>query len=90
MKKTLKSKFCDQTRFGWGYHDAVQSVQEGWDNSNKNYGFGPAIKITCPNDVLVYHDDLVYAEGWIRGYYAAKDKQDTMDSERAWFEHAGQ
>lgn len=87
-KARVTSKFENRVRFNWGFHDAVQVVREGWQR--KNYGFGPALKIESPEDVLARHFDRVYARGWIMGYYEAVGRQsggadlNNMSSEVAW------
>lgn len=83
--KKTPPKFEDRVRFNWGYHDAAQAFREGW-GVEKNFGFGPAIRILLPVDVLSQHPDGVYAEGWIRGYCDARDGKDTTSSESAWEE----
>lgn len=82
--KTKQSKFSNQQRFNWGYHDAAQVVREGWNTREKNFGFGPAIKINEAIDVSTYHPDESYAEGWMRGYRDALEGKDTTSSEQAW------
>lgn len=71
-------------RFNSGYHDAAQSVRMGWATAERNYGFGPVLKIECPADVLAQHFSKVYAAGWMAGYEDAQKGRDTSSSEHAW------
>ena len=80
----VANKFSNRIRFNWGYHDAAQSVNKGWNSVGCNFGFGPTLKINTPGDVLARHPDKFYAEGWIRGYRDAEAKIGTSSSEAAW------
>lgn len=85
-RKTSKSqpKFSPRVRFNWGYHDAALAVEQGWAVPAKNFGFGPAIKVETPADVLARHQSKDYARGWTAGYEAAMSGQYANDSTAAW------
>ncbi len=78
-----RTPFDGRVQFNWGFHDACQVVREGWEN--KNYGFGPALDINSPEDVLKQHQNKMYAYGWYFGYYEALGGISKCESsESAW------
>lgn len=79
---TTATKFENRVRFNWGYHDAAHGVRRGkkW----QNYGFGDALKIDSPKDVMEKHHDKAYALGWTFGYYEALGGGICNTSEYAW------
>lgn len=86
-RKNTQPQFENRIRFNWGYHDAAQAVQEGWDNTEKNFGFavgGPLAGLSSPEEVIRRHFDPPYAQGWIAGYNDAKKGTYTRNSETAW------
>jgi hypothetical protein len=80
------AKFEDRIRFNWGYHDAVQCVQEGWDISGRCFA-GELKPCVTPKQVIAHHFDKVYAHGWAAGYRDAKQQQAANTSEFAWNEY---
>ena len=84
-----KDQFEDRVRFNWGYHDAALAVEQHWDTWDRNFGFGPCIKVSCPADVLLHHFDRAFAHGWTLGYRDAKDGTYQGNSSAAWEEHMG-
>lgn len=81
----METTFSNRVRFNWGYHDAAQAVREGRDTTASNFGFSREFcLIECVQDVLVYHPDKSYAQGWMFGYYASKDGAHEVSSENAW------
>lgn len=83
MTTATTSKFENRIRFNWGYNDAAFGVERGLDASN-NYGFGPALCTTKPEDVIEQHEDKTYARGWLFGYYEAAGGGTCETSEYAW------
>ncbi len=71
-KNKTESKFDNRTRFNWAFHDAALAVQQGWDSIAKNFGFGPAMKLIDPRQVIDQHFDKTYARGWLAGLQAAR------------------
>lgn len=76
--------FLDRERFNWGYHDGADVVKRGADTRDRNYGFGPSIKIRAPWEVIEKHFDKMFAHGWTAGYYDAKEGRYTGSSNDAW------
>lgn len=74
--------FRARVRFNWGYHDAVEAHQRRYPN----FGFGTALTITVPGDVVRQHHDHAYAIGWLYGYNAAVRGAAQPLSDEAWFE----
>lgn len=77
-------KFENRVRFNWGFHDAALAVRQGWANPERNFGFGPALKVAKPEDVQEQHYDKVWAAGWKFGYDQAKAGLETPTSQPAW------
>jgi hypothetical protein len=79
-------KFENRIRFNWGFHDAVQVVEEGWNTPERNFGFARSAGwvLTRPEDVLAIHPDHEYAAGWISGYERKLAGEQTTSSEPAW------
>lgn len=86
MKK--KSNFPDRVRFNWGFHDAAQCVERGWDLEGAAFAKGLSDKMggapTTPEKVIQFHPDPAYAYGWRAGYVCAKQKGDHKSSQPAW------
>jgi hypothetical protein len=85
-RKKSAELFSNRVRFNWGFHDAVQTVREHWNTTERNFGFGRGtLDIRTPTDVLDQHHDKSYAEGWYYGYYEALGGISTCkSSSHAW------
>ncbi len=85
--KPKASKFDNEVRFNWGYHDAALAVRMAWDNAENNFGFchhGPLAGLQTPEEVPQKHFDRAYARGWFVGYCTAKQGNNTESSAAAW------
>ena len=83
-RRKKEPMFEDRVRFNWGFHDAVSAVRHGRAVPERNFGFGPALDIKEPADVLIHHQDRAYAEGWTRGHYWQTHNLAVESSEAAW------
>jgi hypothetical protein len=85
--KAKKELFKNRVRFNWGYHDAAQCVREGWTETGRCFGDnGPLSRATTPEEVLRYHFDASYANGWAAGYRDARAGVYANNSQSAWEE----
>jgi hypothetical protein len=83
MKTNDNSLNSPRIRFNWGYHDAVQCVENKWDETGHCFA-GNLGKCVTPQHVLEFHFDQNYAKGWAFGYRDAKAGQQKQSSEPAW------
>ncbi len=83
-KLPKRPMFENRVRFNWGFHDAAQTVREGWDAHNM--GFASAFSFNSLADVLAKHPDHSYAVGFVYGYKTAKAGLSTVTSQPAWDE----
>jgi len=85
--KYVEPKFENRVRFNWGYHDAANALKNGWGTPERNFGFSVSMGvINGPEDVLKYHFDKAYAQGWAKGYADYQSGIYAGNSQNAWEE----